>query len=143
MCFSLFSAEREGGRGERRRGQAIPYAIIRERIVQSCKLLVEKNSKDGGVTIVESRPLKWLVDSIYERGNYGGKIKPLAGIIESPTIRADGSILQTPGWDEATGLIYRPNAEYPHITSINRNAACLAPSIVGLSGISGYSAFGR
>ena len=92
--------------------RAIPYPIVRERIGQSCKLLVEKNSKDG-VTIVESRPAKWLVDAIYERGHYGGKIRPLAGIIESPTIRADGSILQTPGWDEATGLIYRPNAKYP------------------------------
>ena len=94
--------------------RAIPYAILRERIVQSCKLLVEKNSKDG-VTLVESRPAKWLVDAIHERGHYGGKIRPLAGIIESPTIRADGSILQTPGWDEATCLIYRPNAEYPLI----------------------------
>ena len=32
------------------------------------------------------------------------KFKPLTGIIEAPTLRADGSVLVTPGYDEASGL---------------------------------------
>ncbi|TAL45475.1 MAG: hypothetical protein EPN91_02355 [Salinibacterium sp.] len=34
--------------------------------------------------------------------------RPMLGIIEAPTIRPDGSILQDPGYDEATGLVYDP-----------------------------------
>ncbi len=32
----------------------------------------------------------------------------LAGIIQAPTLRADGSILETPGYDEETGLYFNP-----------------------------------
>ena len=37
--------------------------------------------------------------------NSGGwRFRPLAGIIEAPTMRPDGSILSSPGYDEASGL---------------------------------------
>ena len=28
-------------------------------------------------------------------------------------LRRDGSVVQTPGYDRATGLVYQPNARYP------------------------------
>ena len=34
---------------------------------------------------------------------------------ESPTLRADGSILQVPGYDTNTGLLYTPSAIFPLI----------------------------
>lgn len=34
----------------------------------------------------------------------------LEGVIEAPTLRADGSLLVAPGWDDATGLLYEPKA---------------------------------
>lgn len=88
----------------------LPSALLRERISQSCTLVVAK--KDGPERV---RPPKWLVDAIHCRGWYGGHILPLAGVVQSPTLRADGSILQRPGYDEATGLLYKPNADYPAI----------------------------
>jgi hypothetical protein len=42
-------------------------------------------------------------------------VRALLAVVSSPTLRPDGTILQTPGYDPATGLLYRPNAEYPHI----------------------------
>lgn len=36
------------------------------------------------------------------------KLPPLRGITQSPTLRADGSILQRPGYDTASGLLYDP-----------------------------------
>ena len=33
---------------------------------------------------------------------------PLAGLIETPVLRPDGSILGEAGYDEATRLVYRP-----------------------------------
>lgn len=35
-------------------------------------------------------------------------LKSLAGTIEAPTLRPDGSVLATPGYDEVTGLYYDP-----------------------------------
>lgn len=36
------------------------------------------------------------------------RLRRLAGIIDAPTLRANGSILDVPGYDEATGLLFEP-----------------------------------
>jgi len=36
------------------------------------------------------------------------KLPVLAGVIQAPTLRSDGSILQNPGYDAETGLFYNP-----------------------------------
>ncbi len=74
----------------------------------------EVQTKEG-YEAKDVRPGKWLVDAIYERGNFNGQVKPLAGVIHSPTIRSDGSILQSVGYDEETGLIYRSTIQFPAI----------------------------
>lgn len=43
------------------------------------------------------------------------EIPPLDGIIYVPTVRKDGSILQTPGYDSATDLYYHPTIDVGHI----------------------------
>ncbi|MFN7878230.1 MAG: primase-helicase zinc-binding domain-containing protein [Pirellula sp.] len=93
----------------------LPPCLVRERITQACSLFTTTESDDE-VEVKPARPPGWLVDAVHRRGCYGGLIRPLAGIIESPTIRADGSILQTPGYDLQTGIIYRPNASFPPVS---------------------------
>lgn len=103
---------------EANRGQlmirSIPSCIIRERITQAVQLITEKETSEG-VEIVPSRPPKWLIDAVHARGWFGGKIRPLTGVIQSPTLRPDGSIIQVEGYDSATGLIYRPNDRFPPV----------------------------
>lgn len=36
------------------------------------------------------------------------KVRPLIGIIEAPTLRPDGSVLEKPGYDDTTGLCFDP-----------------------------------
>src|SRR5262249_24881597 len=43
--------------------------------------------------------------------------KTLLATIETPTLRADGSVLQTPGYDEATGLYFDSAYTFPAISS--------------------------
>ena len=52
-------------------------------------------------------------------------LKPLSGTIEAPTLRPDGSVLATPGYDETTGLFYDPgDLAFPEIkTSPTREDA--------------------
>lgn len=92
----------------------LPPSIVRERITQACQLLVEQSSGEES-EIVPTRPPKWLIDAVHHRGWYAGKVKSLAGIIHSPTIRPDGSILQHAGYDDATSLLYQPTANFPQV----------------------------
>jgi hypothetical protein len=42
----------------------------------------------------------------------------LAGIIEAPVMRPNGSVLMTPGYDAATGLVYHPRVGDPPILPV-------------------------
>jgi hypothetical protein len=46
---------------------------------------------------------------------YWRGIRPIRAVVESPTLRPDGSVLQTPGYDAASGYLYEQSAEFPHI----------------------------
>jgi putative DNA primase/helicase len=51
----------------------------------------------------------------------------LAGVINAPTLRANGSVLDEPGYDEATGLLFDPRgAEFPPIPWKPRREQALA-----------------
>jgi hypothetical protein len=63
---------------------------------------------------VAAHPPSWCVAAISERGNWP-RIRRLEGVIEAPTIRPDSSILDEPGWDRETGLLYEPAGAYPPI----------------------------
>ena len=105
----------------------MPTAIIRERITQACQLITESEDKNGNVVVKPERPPKWLVDAVEFRGSYNGSIRSLVGVIQSPTLRSDGTIIQVAGYDAKSGLIYQPNAEYPQIPeSPSREAALRA-----------------
>ena len=42
-------------------------------------------------------------------------MRHLEGVIETPIIRLDGSILDTPGYDSTTGLLFEPGTVFPAI----------------------------
>lgn len=43
----------------------------------------------------------------------GWRVPELRGVRESPTLRADGTVLQSAGYDPGTGYLYQPQADYP------------------------------
>ena len=40
---------------------------------------------------------------------------PVMSISRTPVLRADGSVIETPGYDVATGIIYAPDASFPPV----------------------------
>jgi putative DNA primase/helicase len=56
------------------------------------------------------------------------RLRPLTGIINARTLRPDGSLLDQPGYDRATGLLYipQPGDEYPAIPERPTRADALA-----------------
>lgn len=52
-----------------------------------------------------------LVASVLDAGEWPG-MRTATGVVEQPVMLADGRVLQSPGWDPASGLIYEPNGTY-------------------------------
>ncbi|MDX1930012.1 MAG: hypothetical protein SFV81_26025 [Pirellulaceae bacterium] len=91
--------------------RSLPIGQLPLRITDACQLM--KETKED---LVQVRPERWLVDGIASRGDWGKYIRRLSGVINAPTIRPDGTILQDDGYDEKTGLLYVPgNRKFPPI----------------------------
>ena len=84
-------------------------AGIRERITAAMDLMLKG---DGDQPDRPRRPPGWLVDAIYDRPEYR-HVRRLAGIVTAPTLRSDGTILQQPGYDLQSCLLYVPSCEFP------------------------------
>ena len=56
-----------------------------------------------------------VVSYIHDIHEYPG-ILPMVGIAETPTLRPDGIIVQTPGYDPKTRYVYMPNETFPVVT---------------------------
>ncbi len=68
-----------------------------------------------------------LVADIYANRAGRWRLRVLTGIIEAPTLRPDGSVLDRPGYDEETGLLLRPNVVAPAVkANPNRDDALRA-----------------
>lgn len=63
---------------------------------------------------VHTMPPADVIAGVHARGEWGG-VRQLVGVTTTPTIRPDGSILQSPGYDPSTALLYFPNAAYPNV----------------------------
>lgn len=74
----------------------------------------QTKSRNGDACVMPSAPTEQFAKMVANRGFWPG-IRPLEGIIEAPTLRPDGSIIQEPGYDAATGLFFRPNATFPQV----------------------------
>lgn len=81
-------------------------SIVRQELSRAARFSA---GKEGEVA-----PPKDLALLVIGRKAWPG-MRKLGGIIEMPTIRPDGSILDLPGYDEDMGLFYEPGCSYPSI----------------------------
>lgn len=97
-------------------------ANLRELITEAVTLVEE--TTEG---VVARRPPNWLVYAILERGQWDG-VRPLAGIVRAPVLRPDGTVLEQPGYDPTTHLLYAPERSFTPIpqapTQADAVAAC-------------------
>lgn len=87
----------------------VPKGTLRELISAAVDLL----SVRGSETIL-NRPSDWLCTAIEQRTSYK-EVRILRGIIKSPTLREDGTILQKPGYDVESKLYYFPDGKFEKI----------------------------
>lgn len=84
-------------------------SIIRIRLAANIRW---REQKPRGIN--SAHPPMWCVKAIAECGEYPG-FRPLDGVVETPTLRPDGSVFDEPGYDPQTRLLYIPNADFPKV----------------------------
>jgi len=104
--------------------QAMPAPNLRERLTR-CAAFTKRN-RNGDT--VAAHPAGWLVSAIEARGEWDG-IRRLLGVSDAPILRPDGSVWQSPGFDERTGVLFEPAAGvtfpaiHPEVTIDDADAA--------------------
>ncbi|HEX4590298.1 MAG TPA: DUF3854 domain-containing protein, partial [Gemmataceae bacterium] len=91
----------------------VPPANLRTRIARSTRLIQRTGSGDAAVSR-RVHPPRWLYEGMSAESGWAG-IRPLAAVVETPILRPDGTVQQQPGYDDATGVVYRPSIEFPSI----------------------------
>lgn len=92
-------------------------AILREHLSAAAMWIQSKVKKVKGQEVVVRQPAHppaFTINAIHKRKVYPG-IRPIEGIIESPTMRPNGSILCKAGYDRETRLYLQPNIEIDSI----------------------------
>jgi hypothetical protein len=94
----------------------LSLATLREIISETCRFFTWEQTKEGEDFPAWQRIPKWCYEAVLARGSWEG-IRPIRGIVTSPVLRADGSILQTQGYDSDSGLYVDLTEAFPNITS--------------------------
>jgi hypothetical protein len=85
-------------------------AALRERLTRHVRF--ERARRDGQMR--PAHPPEWCVAALAARGEYSD-LRDLVGVVTTPTLRPDGTILDVPGYDDATGLLYVPTGDIPPV----------------------------
>ena len=85
-------------------------ATLRERMASSAVWVRPGKGRD----LEPCHVPEWAVKAVDSRGTWFD-IRQLETVSETPLFRADGTILQTPGYDAASGILYEPATEFPPI----------------------------
>lgn len=89
---------------------ALPSAVLRVRLAAAARWRAVRRGE-----LEAAHPPRWAVDAVHTLGEWPG-VRPLTGVVEAPTLRRDGTLLDRPGYDAPTGLLFAPNGgEWPAI----------------------------
>jgi putative DNA primase/helicase len=74
----------------------------------------ERPTSKGETVLTPAHPAGFAIEGVATLGVWPG-IRALEGIVEAPTLRPDGSLLDRPGYDPATGLWLEPEGRFPPV----------------------------
>jgi hypothetical protein len=108
-----------GGKLGRLRMVPVRQQNMRERlsaVATFAKWVKEGRGKDAPLVLVNVPPPADVADMLLQ-GETPATVRPLVGVVDAPVLRPDGTVLQEPGYDTATGFYYEPRLEYPPVAS--------------------------
>ncbi len=90
-----------------------PLAYVVELITKAARI-TKFDARSG--QRVECNCPRFIAETLLGRGQW--PLRVLVRVINAPTLRPDGSVLDRPGYDEATGLLFEPgDAKFPAISA--------------------------
>jgi len=101
--------EREGMATGSPQIRALARATLRERLSAVGRYLKPVKNK-----LVAVEPPQSIADCVAARGEWS-TVRPITGVIETPSMRPDGSVIDAGGLDAATGYLYMPSRQFPAI----------------------------
>jgi hypothetical protein len=115
--IAVISDEHVDGEESRKTIHHLSLATLREIISETCRFYVWGIDKETEEEVPAwQRIPKWCYEAVLARGSWTG-IRPIRGIVSCPVLRADGSILQTQGYDSDSGLYVDLTEAFPEIDS--------------------------
>ena len=102
------------GEPNRKTIQHFSLAALREVISETVLFFTIKTDKEGNEEEVFLRVPKWCYEAILVRGFWQG-IPMIRGIVSSPVLRSDGTVIQNAGYDDNSGLYLDLVDEFPLI----------------------------
>ena len=72
------------------------------------------NSETKEYEFVDTSAPRIVAESVFKSMHWP-VLRYLVLVVDTPIIRPDGTIWQTPGYDDVTGFYYAPTIEFPHI----------------------------
>lgn len=85
---------------------------VRREITLAAKVGHKMVDKQGREYFLQDNPPGWLSQQVACERVWQG-IKPLAGVVSTPVLRPDGTVISKPGYDSGTSLFYVPDREFP------------------------------
>jgi hypothetical protein len=82
--------------------QSVPKPALRTMISDAVRFL-QRDPKNH--VLKEIHPPSWCVDAVYS-DQYLEHFDPLEGVVDTPVLRPDGTLLEQPDYDPKTGLLY-------------------------------------
>ena len=88
--------------------RALSAPTVRERMAASARWIKYDGRKRDHVQVL---PPEAVVGTVCARGEWGG-VRPLVSVATSPSLKPDGTVLQSPGYDADTATLYWPSDSY-------------------------------
>jgi hypothetical protein len=102
----------------------LPPALLRERLAANARWVTIRETKEGTLKI-PARPPAWSVAAVHARGDWPS-LRHLEAVVDYPVLRPDGTILDCPGYDPATGLLLDFQGESPAVLPTPSHREALA-----------------
>ncbi len=93
--------------------EKLPLASLREALTRVVRFW-KKDGRSGKWAL--NHPPDWCVRAIAERGSWP-RMPVLRAVVEWPVLTPDGWVIQEPGFDELTGLLYQPQEVFPEVSA--------------------------
>ncbi len=92
--------------------EPMPRPRLRELLSRHARWVIP--TREDPTSLISTPVPQWAVRAIAARWHWPG-VKVLTGFVTTPLLRPDGTVLQTPGHDAATGLFLVPDEKFPPI----------------------------